>query len=302
MGKDARRARARGNVVDGKKDCFRTSQIAAVVGVHPNTVRLYEEWGFLQAVPRGRNGYRIYGRAHLDQMRLARTALHGGWPGRAIRRSALSLVRKSASGDAKGALEQARRHLLLVRGERGQAEEAAAFLDAWARDRRPDASSGSGPAGGAADASSGSVSIGGAADAHAGFLSIGGAAKKLSLTVDTLRSWERNRLIKPPRRPNGYRMYASAHIGRLRVIRMLYLAGYSTMAILRFMSELDSGEGRRKVRGNARVILDTPRPDEDLYSASDRWLTALGEQERRAGTMILILREILRKSRGQAAR
>jgi DNA-binding transcriptional MerR regulator len=245
------------------KKPFRTSQIAAGVGVHPNTVRLYEEWGFLQAVPRGVNGYRLYDEGHLDQMRLARTALHGGWPGRLIRRSALSLVRLSASGDLRGAMEQARTHLALVRGEREQAEAAAAFLEDWARGAR--------------------------ADSSGGFLSIGGAAKKLSLTVDTLRSWERTRLIKPPRNPNGYRSYGSREIGRLRVIRMLYLAGYSTMSILRFMSGLDSGISR----GNARKILDTPGPDEDVYSASDRWLTSLSEQERRAETLIVLLKSRL---------
>jgi DNA-binding transcriptional MerR regulator len=253
-------------VVD-KNVFFRTSHIAAEVGVHPNTVRMYEQWGFLQAVPRGANGYRLYEEAHLDQMRLARTALHGGWPGRAIRRSALSLVRLAASGDTGGALEQAHRHVTLVRGERDQAEAAAAFLESRAR--------------------------GGRVDATQGPMSIGVTAEKLALTVDTLRSWERNRLLKPPRNSSGYRVYGPLEIGRLRVIRMLYLAGYGTMAILRLMSSLDSGEG-----GDALQILDTPRPDEDVYSASDRWLSALEEHERRALAMISLLEEIAQKHSG----
>jgi GntR family transcriptional regulator/MocR family aminotransferase len=56
---------------------MRTSDIAKAVGVHPNTVRLYEEWGFLPPIPRSPSGYRQFTQAHLDQMRLARTALFG---------------------------------------------------------------------------------------------------------------------------------------------------------------------------------------------------------------------------------
>jgi DNA-binding transcriptional MerR regulator len=36
-------------------DYLRTSEITKAVGVHPNTVRLYERWGFLPPVPRSPN-------------------------------------------------------------------------------------------------------------------------------------------------------------------------------------------------------------------------------------------------------
>ena len=55
-----------------KSRTLRTSDIAKAVGVHPNTVRLYEEWGFLPPIPRSPSGYRLFTGAHLDQMRLAR--------------------------------------------------------------------------------------------------------------------------------------------------------------------------------------------------------------------------------------
>jgi DNA-binding transcriptional MerR regulator len=175
---------------------MRTSDIAKTVGVHPNTVRLYEEWGFLPPIPRSPSGYRQFTQAHLDQMRLARTALHGGWPGQNIRQSALALVKQAASGDLGGALEQAYEHLALVRAERAQAEAAAEFLERWAQ--------------------------GTAADASPKPLRIGETAKSLGVTTDMLRNWERNGLINVPRDPgNGYRRYGAAEIGRLRVVRML---------------------------------------------------------------------------------
>ena len=88
---------------------LRTSDVAKAAGVHPNTVRLYEQWGFLPRIPRSPAGYRLFTHDHVDQMRLARTALRGPWPGRAIKRSALDLVRLAAAGDLGGALEQAYR-------------------------------------------------------------------------------------------------------------------------------------------------------------------------------------------------
>jgi DNA-binding transcriptional MerR regulator len=244
---------------------LRTSDIAQAVGAHPNTVRLYEEWGFLPPVPRSPSGYRQFTQAHLDQMQFARTALHGGWPGRNIRQSALALVRRAASGDLGGALEQAYHHLASVQAERAQAEAAAKLLKRWAQ--------------------------GAAADATTKSLQIGEAAQLLGVTIDILRNWERNGLIKTPRDPNnGYRLYGAAEIGRLRVIRMLSRAGYSTMAILRMLLHLDQGKA-----GDLRQVLDTPRPDEDVYSAADRWLSTLAEQEKRARQMVKQLEKMIQK-------
>jgi DNA-binding transcriptional MerR regulator len=233
-----------------------TMQIARAVGVHPNTVRMYETWGFLPPIPRSPSGYRLYTELHLAQMRLARTALHGVWPGPEIRHSALALVRLAASGDFTGALALARRHLTLVQGERAQAEAAAAELERWAG--------------------------GEAVSPAAPGLSIREAAALLHVTPDALRNWERNGLLKVPRQPgNRYRTYGSAEIARLRIIRTLRQAGYSPMAILRMLLQLDQGHTRDLAK-----LLDTPRPDEDVYSASDRWLSTLAEQEARAQALI----------------
>ncbi len=88
-------------------------------------------------------------------------------------------------------------------------------------------------------------------------------------------------------------------MGRLRVIRMLSRAGYSTMAILRMLLHLDQGK-----EGDLRQVLDTPRPDEDVYSAADRWLSTLAEQENRARQMVKQLEEMIQKQipKGQNSR
>jgi len=248
-----------------KSPYLSTSQIAKAVGVHPNTVRLYEQWGLLPPVRRSPNGYRRFTEAHLDQMRLARTALHGSYPGKNIRQSSAKLVYMSASGNLGGALEMAYEHLAIVRAEQAHAEAAVQLLERWAK--------------------------GMSADATGKLLQIKDAARLLGTTIDVLRNWERNNLIRIPRNPaNGYRLYGPVEISRLRVIRMLSHAGYSMMAILRMLTQLDQEKG-----SDVRMLLDTPRPDEDVYSASDHWITTLNEEEKRSLEIIRQLEEMIRK-------
>lgn len=249
-----------------KNQFLRTSDIAKAVGIHPNTVRLYEEWGFLPPISRTPKGYRQFTSAHLDQVKFARTALHGGWPQRKIRKSAVHLVRTAATGDLITALAQARQHAELVQSEQAQAEAAADFLEQWVagkvveKQKRP--------------------------------LSIGETAVLLDVSTDMLRDWERNGMIAVPRNEhNRYRYYGSAEIGRLRVIRLLRLAGYSTMSILRMLLQLE----QLGPVINLRQALDTPNPDEDILVATDQWLSTLQSQQTRAQTMISQLETMLHK-------
>jgi len=253
------------------KKYLRTSDVAKIAGCHPNTVRLYETWGFIPPLRRTHSGYRQFTEAHVDCMLLARMAFRGPWPGRAIRHSVVALVKQAATGDLGGALEAAYAHLALVQAERAHAESAVRLLERWAQ--------------------------GTAADATRAPLRIGETAKLLGVSVDMLRNWERNNLLEVPRDPdNGYRYYGAEEISRLRVIRMLIRAGYSMMAILRMLLKLDRG-----LADDLRQAIDTPAPDEDVYSAADRWLSALAEQNQRAMDIITHLEMMISKQGAQAA-
>ncbi|HVN55028.1 MAG TPA: MerR family transcriptional regulator [Anaerolineaceae bacterium] len=242
---------------------LRTSDLAREVGMHPNTVRRYADWGMIPPVERSPAGYRRFTRRHLDCLRLVQLLYYNQYAGKPIRRSGIQIIQTAVEGDLGGALELAYRHLALVQSERAQADVAASLLERWA--------------------------FGVPADATGQPLQIGQAARLLGVTVDTLRNWERNGLIHIPRSPaNGYRRYGATEISRLRVIRMLSRVGYSLSAVLRMLLQLDQGE-----TADLRRALDTPRSDEDAYLASDRWISTLTEQEHRARAAIELVESMI---------
>ena len=234
---------------------LRTSDVARELGVHPNTVRLYEAWGYLPAVPRGKNGYRQYSARHLEQARLAHLTLR--WPYLGDKSLLIQLVKSAVNGDLGMAMELAYQYLARVRMEKTSAEAALEFLERWATGQRMDSSPQN--------------------------MHIRQAARHLNVTVDILRNWERNGLIIIPRDPaNGYRLYGPAEFGRVRVIRILVQSGYSLMAILRMLSRFDRGQ-----RTDLREALNLPPEAEaDIQTVADRWLASLVELEERAQAII----------------
>ncbi len=235
---------------------LKTSDLAKAIGVHVNTIRLYEADGFLLAVPRAENGYRQYTPMHLEQARLAHLALR--YPYLLHDKPLLiHLVKSAACLDLGMAMELAYQYLVHVRIERTYAEAAIEFLERWAAGHLLDSSQEK--------------------------MNITQAAQHLNVTVDMLRNWERNGLIKIPRDPhNRYRLYGTTEFGRLRVIRMLVKSGYSLMAILRMLRQFDAGK-----TDNLRLALDLPHEDDEYINViADRWLSSLMELENRAQAVI----------------
>jgi DNA-binding transcriptional MerR regulator len=234
---------------------LRTSDIAKEIGVHPNTIRLYEASGFLPAIPRASNRYRHYTPYHLEQARLAHLALR--WPYIGDKNILIDLVKSAAAGDLGMAMELAYQYLAQVRMERTSAEAAVEFLERWA--------------------------AGHLMDSQRPRVHIGRAAQQLNVTIDMLRNWERNGLIDIPRDPtNQYRLYGTTEFGRLRVIRTLVQAGYSLMAILKMLHQFDAGQ-----RENLRDALNLPpSEDESIEVIADRWLASLRQLEERAQAVI----------------
>lgn len=242
---------------------LRTSDLARAAGIHPNTVRRYEEWGLIPPVERTPSGYRKFNRHHLDCLLLARMIYASEYPGRALRASGNEIIQQAVNADWQGALEKAHAHLAAVDKELDRADSAANLLEHWAQNKP--AASEEKP------------------------IPIREVVHQLGVSHDVVRNWERNGLITIRRnRYNNYRLFRKSDIERLQIIRMLSTAGYSHMAILRMFIELDRGNTR-----NLKQILDTPRADEDIFTAADHWLTTLRSQKDMALQVIQRIEEII---------
>ena len=243
---------------------LRTSDLARSVGIHPNTVRLYVDWGLVPPVERSPSGYRLFTQRHLNCLRLARMIYAAPYPGRGFRALGNEIIRCAVVDDWQGALKKAYEHLDSVKAELKQADTAANLLEHWAQNMTADSD----------DETP---------------LEIGEVSKLLGVSLDVIRNSERNGLITVPRNSyNNYRLFGKKEIERLRIIRMLTKAGYSHMAILRMFIELDGGNIR-----DLKKVLDTPRADEDIFTAADRWLTTLHGQEKLAYQVIQLVEEII---------
>lgn len=65
--------------VIGKRDAFRSGELARLAGISPDTLRHYERKGLLPAPVRTPNGYRLYKMDALRRVQLIRSALAVGF-------------------------------------------------------------------------------------------------------------------------------------------------------------------------------------------------------------------------------
>jgi DNA-binding transcriptional MerR regulator len=225
------------------------------------------DWGLLPSVERSPSGYRLFTQRHLDCLRLARLIYAAEYPGRDLRTSGNEIIQRAVADDWQSALEKAHEHSTLVKAELDHTNQAATLLEHWAQNRE--------------------------VDTDEAPLATGEVSKLLGVSLDVIRNWERNGLITVPRNSyNSYRLFGKKEIERLWIIRMLGRAGYSHMAILRMFIELDRGN-----TNDLKKVLDTPREDEDIFTAADHWLTTLHGQEKLAQKVIQLIEELIASKR-----
>jgi DNA-binding transcriptional MerR regulator/DNA-binding Xre family transcriptional regulator len=243
---------------------YKTAELAREVGVHPNTIRFYENAGLISQAPRENNGYRIFTVRHLYQIRICRCILGIIWTGRVIRASAMKILEAMREWDISKAMSCAQAHMKLVEKEYATALETAAILKQWA-DK-------------------------GVFPQTGRFYSRQEVSVLVGVTMEILRNWERNGLIAVPRTGvNKTRLYGDAEIARLRVIYMLRQTNYSVSAIHRSLALHDHGNA-----AGAVLALNQPESDDEIMyvSAGDHWLESLSATADLARKMISIIKEI----------
>ena len=241
---------------------YTTGQVAKIVGLHPNTVRLYEEWGLIQKPERKKNGYRVYNDVHIKQFELARKALQIEVLQAGLRKRIISAVKLSAACRFDEAIELVGEYIRIAKQEIENAKEAARLCEIlYQHPPRDDV-----------------------------FYKRAQAAKELGLTIDTIRNWEMNGLLTVKRKANGYRVYNSNDMNRLKIIRSLRCANYSLSAILRMLNKLESG--MHNSEPDILNLLNTPEAEEDIISVCDRLIDSLEKAIKNANEVIILMAEI----------
>lgn len=242
---------------------YTTTEVARTIGIHPNTVRMYEEWGLIPQAERKSNGYRIFTDFHIEQLRLARIAFRIEALQNGLRKKVVETIKLSAKRDFDKALMFAKEYRSQIQREQRNAEDAISIAKQI---------------------------LSGKSAEHTLLLKRKEVSDYLDISMDTLRNWERNGLLQVKRKQNGYRAYTGDDIERLKMIRTLRLANYSLEAILRMLNALEHNP-----QVNINQVLNTPQTDTDIVSVCDRLIVSLRDAEKNAERMIDMILDMREK-------
>lgn len=219
---------------------YKIGEMSKLTDVKEGTIRFYEQCGFLEKVERLSNGYRIYTKHHLYQVKICRLVF-GGFVNRRLRKASMKLIVAAKEWHLEAYETAALEYQKAIQEdiERTQKVIEIAMDESILR----------------------TISTTQYTKKE--------AAKLVGATEESIRNWERNGLI-PQSEPYQKRYYSEAIINRMHIIRLLLDTGYSIMAIYQFLQKMDSGE-----YSDAKKILIQPEEGEDLQSKADYYLQAL---------------------------
>ena len=158
---------------------YTTTDVAKIIGIHPNTVRMYEEWGLIPLAERKSNGYRVFTDFHIEQLKLARLAFQIEVLQNGLRKKAVEIIKLSANREFDQALLLAEEYRSQIQREQRNAEESIVIAKQI---------------------------LSGHAAEQTLFLKRKEVSDYLDIPMDTLRNWERNGLLQVERKQNGYRV------------------------------------------------------------------------------------------------
>ena len=239
---------------------YKTSEVAAIIGIHPNTVRLYEKLKLIPKPERLSNGYRVFTDFHIEQCRLVRLAFQVEVLQNGLRKKITKVIKASATGDFDTAILLINEYLKQIEQERINAEEAIKIVE---------------------------LILSGDEQSNTQYLKRKEVSKALDISMDTLRNWEMNGLLSVKRKENGYRVYTDDDIRRLKVIRSLRCANYSLEAILRLLQQLSEDPDV-----DIRATLNMPKQSDDIISVCDRLMISLSKAEQNAYKMREMLQDM----------
>lgn len=239
---------------------YKTSQVAAIIGIHPNTVRLYEKLKLIPEPKRMANGYRIFTDFHIEQCRLIRIAFQVEVVQNGLRSIIAQMIRTAATGNFDEAILLTNEYIKQIKKEQAEAEEAIEIVKQL---------------------------LSGNAQVNTQCLKRKEVSEALDISMEALRNWEMNGLLMVKRKNNGYRIYTDEDIRRLKIIRTLRHANFSLESILRLLQHLS-----RDPDTDIRTTLNTPKQTDDIISVCDELIISLSAAEKNAYKILDLLDEM----------
>lgn len=230
---------------------FTTKQIANQVGVHPNTVRLYEKWRYISPVKRKSNGYRIYTEKHLEEMIIARIAFPGPYPVNS--KSLFKMINAYINENYTAALNFAKSYKESVIDEQERSKEVLRILDQWHKGQY------------------GTDKI--IAVSRKSFASVN------QVSVETIRTWERNGLYEPEVNTSRYKKYSEFDFEKVQIIRMLRKRGFSIASL----AQVFNNKNKETLPS---IFLEKIYINKESVSEADEWLSHIEEHIRRSEELI----------------
>lgn len=192
---------------------YRTSDVAKIIGVHPNTVLSYEKWGYISTVPRSENGYRIYSEKHIEQIKIARLALKSEAVKAYMLFEVRGILKTIAKGDLKKALSLSQNFLAQLQKEKAKEYEVIKEIKKLLKDHMAEKKSVS--------------------------LKRKEAAEAIGVSIDVIINWERYGMLEIPRNnKNNYRVYSENELILLKIIKLLRAENYITQCIVNMIKKI----------------------------------------------------------------
>lgn len=234
---------------------YTTKQIADIVQVHPNTVRLYEQMHYISPVKRGDNGYRIFTERHLCEIKLARLAFPGPYPVSSA--PLFKMVDCFIHEQFQEAMIFAQAYKRAVSEEISKSKETLKILDRWYNGVYPDEEI--------------------IAETRKAFAEITG------IPIDTIRTWERNDLFKPHISEKRRRVYNRFDFEKVQIIRLLRKQGFSIASLYELFNNADENE-------IPSVFLEKIYKNTFTVCESDEWMNFLLSHLNRADQIMVFIK------------
>lgn len=239
---------------------MRTSEIAKIAQIHPNTVRLYEEWKFISPVPRKENGYRVYSNIHLQQLYIARLAFKQEFIQNNLRKMATEIVLLSGQEAFKNSLLAAQAYLSFLHSEYDFMKKAIRTVDEMLHEKTTNSQT----------------------------FTHKEVAKQLQLTEETIRNWERNGLFVVSRNAQNRRQYTASDMQKLFIIRTLRSAHFSIASILHLFEEIESVTHVTDIQS----LLSSAKFKDEFYHVTDELEVNLKKAMNNVKLIIAILEKL----------